>query len=186
MVSIYGLFAEDQCLYVGRTRKPETREASHRARFAGILGTEPEFRVLHQVGDEAASAAERDTIQHYRKLGQAKYNKYGTGEPQPPREPARVEEATGSECPFTVRLSKGIRGEVRRLALDLDYSEGQLMNKAVEAIIQMIEAPTPSIPVIVAVARLLRANRLTFASSSHDVARHYAFTAQDPQSSLPL
>ncbi len=72
--AIYGVFKDDECLYVGATRNWWLREQTHKLRF----GKKTDFKILHwSRSKERASLIERQMIRKFQKLGQAKSNKNG-------------------------------------------------------------------------------------------------------------
>lgn len=75
MMTIYGLFIDDRCVYVGRTKDLTMRTASNNRRCMRLFGKVPEVRALRRVHPNLASKAEWDTIKDFKLLGQAELNK---------------------------------------------------------------------------------------------------------------
>jgi hypothetical protein len=63
--------------------------------------------------------------------------------------------------PISVWPSKRLRPKITQLAYELGRSEGQICLAALEAIIDMIESPSPAVPQIVTMARTLREHDAT-------------------------
>ncbi len=72
-VAIYGIFDHGKCIYVGRTQNPKARRARHQSRF----GKATNFVILKEVPLKVAARAERELIQAYRSIGQARKNSKG-------------------------------------------------------------------------------------------------------------
>ena len=73
-IAIYGLFdAANLCFYVGRTRDPFAREATHRHNFGERLA---EFKVLKWTNEKHASKVEGQQIRKLKAIGQATENNY--------------------------------------------------------------------------------------------------------------
>jgi hypothetical protein len=63
--------------------------------------------------------------------------------------------------PISLWASKRLRPKITRLAHELGRSEGQVCLAAAEAIVDMIESPSPAVPQIVTMARTLRKHDAT-------------------------
>jgi hypothetical protein len=73
-ITIYGLFRDDRCVYVGRTRDLERRLVTHRNNFGEeFAAIKP--RILKEVSPDKASIEEWKTIHEYKNKGEADYNK---------------------------------------------------------------------------------------------------------------
>lgn len=74
-IAIYGLFdlSSGECLYVGKTRNPWSRERCHKAK--GLLTPSRIFKTLRWVGVKRANDHERAAILDFKSKGQAVFNK---------------------------------------------------------------------------------------------------------------
>lgn len=73
-IAVYGLFdCAGRCLYVGRTRNPQSRQFAHVSQ--NTVGQKFTFSILRRVEYTKASAAERRWILRFQKIGEAQFNK---------------------------------------------------------------------------------------------------------------
>lgn len=72
MVTIYGLFEGERCVYVGRTKNPEQRRAGHANKI--MKGRPFELRPLRVVKPTMASRAEATELAEWRAKGMAELN----------------------------------------------------------------------------------------------------------------
>lgn len=63
--------------------------------------------------------------------------------------------------PISLWPSRGLRPRITQLAHELGRSEGQVCLAALEAIIDMMESPSPAVPQIVTMVRTLRKHDAT-------------------------
>jgi hypothetical protein len=82
-----------------------------------------------------------------------------------------------------VRPPQHMRESLRKLAADLDYSEGQLLYRCAEAVITMVDAPAPMMPRLVQRARLLRQHGVTADSPERPFPNHLTLEEPPPAGS---
>lgn len=75
MITIYGLFVDDRCVYVGRTKNLEVRTPPNKLRVQRLFGKIPTVRALKRVHPNRASFSEWQMIQDFKVLGQAELNR---------------------------------------------------------------------------------------------------------------
>ena len=75
MITIYGLFIDGRCVYVGRTKSLPVRTPSNNRRCLRLFGKTPEVRALRRVHPDLASKIEWETIRDFKTLGQADLNR---------------------------------------------------------------------------------------------------------------
>ncbi len=87
--AIYGVFKDDECLYVGATRNWWLREQTHKLRF----GKKTDFKILNWTrSKERAALLERRMIRKFQRFGQAQSNKNGRKRKAEPRRVIAVSE----------------------------------------------------------------------------------------------
>lgn len=95
-VSIYGIFENGICLYVGQTVNEWHRRDTHRKRWP-----KGEFRVLRRTSQANANKLEKRWIRHYQRKGQAQFNKGARGAGHSfMASPGRIVTIEGFEKPF--------------------------------------------------------------------------------------
>lgn len=72
MRTIYGLFIDGICHYVGQTKQPEQRKAAHAV--TTMRGVPFEFRVLQVCSLSSSTKCELKWIKKYKAIGQAQRN----------------------------------------------------------------------------------------------------------------
>lgn len=75
MITVYGLFIDGRCVYVGRTENLAARTPPNNRRCLRLYGKAPEVRSLKRVHPNRASAAEWELIRDFKTLGQADLNR---------------------------------------------------------------------------------------------------------------
>lgn len=96
MISVYGVFIKERCVYVGRTSNLKSRRIAHVRRFRKLFGGEPDIRVLQNVSIERAPYVEWQMIRMYKEMGQADFNSdpaFSYREPENPITGKRAERA---------------------------------------------------------------------------------------------
>lgn len=77
-ITVYGIFDDDRCIYIGRTLNFPKRMRGHkilaRHRFSGL----PSVRALKIVSQNLGHETEHSLIHKYASVGQADYNKNGS------------------------------------------------------------------------------------------------------------
>ncbi len=87
--AIYGVFKDDECIYVGATRNWWLREQTHKLRF----GKKTDFKILNWTrSKERAALLERRMIRKFQRFGQAQSNKNGRKRKAEPRRVIAVSE----------------------------------------------------------------------------------------------
>jgi predicted GIY-YIG superfamily endonuclease len=125
MISIYGIFKNGRCLYVGRTANPTRRAKAHKTRF----GKSSELRVLEVTRTlSSARKLEAKYIKQFIKKGQARSN---------------------GRCHTSAIISPSTYGKLKRFAKKNGMRLRYLFNLAVETFLEqetkkeIKEAPEP-------------------------------------------